>query len=158
VGLALVFDLDPGEDISWDFLADTAFRLRDMLAEDGLDSWQKLTGGKGLHVMVPIEPELTWDTAHQYTRALAERLASTDPRRYTTSAALLDRPGRLFVDYLRNGRGTTAIGAYSPRARPGFPIAAPVKWRDVERGVRPDAFTISNPPGSRRPRARASRQ
>jgi len=100
----LVFDLDPGEGISWDFVVDTAFRLREVLAENGLDSWPKLTGSKGLHVMMPVEPDLTWDAAHDYTRVVAERLAATDQGRYTTSAALLDRPGRLFVDYLRNGR------------------------------------------------------
>jgi bifunctional non-homologous end joining protein LigD len=88
--------------------------------------------------------------AHEYTREMAERLASTVAGKYTTSAAFSGRPGKLFIDYLRNGRGTTAIGAYSPRARPGFPVAAPVTWRDVEHGVRPDAFSISHPPPRRR--------
>jgi bifunctional non-homologous end joining protein LigD len=105
--------------------------------------------------MVPVEPEMTWDAAHDYTRRIPERLAATEPSRYTTSAALLDRPGRLFVDYLRNGRGTTAIGTYSPRARPGFSIAAPVTWPAVERGIKPDAFSISNPPGAQRRRWQA---
>jgi bifunctional non-homologous end joining protein LigD len=71
------------------------------------------------------------------------------PDRYTTSAALAKRSGRLFVDYLRNGRGTTAVGAYSPRARPGFPIAAPVSWADIQDGVGPDAFTLEHPPAKR---------
>lgn len=103
---------------------------------------------------VLIEPKLTWNTAHDYTRRVAERIAAIEPGRYTTSAALLDR--RLFVDYLRNGRGTTAVGAYSPRARPGFPIAAPVTWREVERGIRPDAFSIKSPPGSKKQSRRSS--
>ena len=85
---------------------------------------------------------MAWNAVHDYTRDIAQRLAEMEPDRYTTSAALSDRPGKLFIDYLRNGRGTTAVGAYSPRARPGFPIAAPVTWQDVERGVRPDAFSI----------------
>src|SRR5438270_12897649 len=72
---------------------------------------------EGLHIMVPIEPKLAWDSAHDYTREIAERLAASEPGRYTTSAAFSARPGKLFIDYLRNGRGTTAIGAYSPRAR-----------------------------------------
>jgi bifunctional non-homologous end joining protein LigD len=84
--------------------------------------------------------------AHAYTRGIAERLAATAPDRYITTATLDARPGRLFIDYLRNGRGTTAVGAYSPRARPGFPVAAPVTWRQVEHGLRSDAFTIRKPP------------
>ena len=110
----LVFDLDPGERVEWPFVTDTALRLREMLAEEGhRDSWPKLTGGKGVHVVVPIERGMTHNQAHAYCRGVAERLAGTDPQRYMTSAALAKRPGRLFVDYLRNGRGTTAIGTYS---------------------------------------------
>jgi bifunctional non-homologous end joining protein LigD len=102
--------------------------------------------------MVPIKAAMAWNAAHAYTRDIAERLAATAPEHSITSA-VVDRTGRLFIDYLRNGRGTTAVGAYSPRARPGFPIAAPVAWRDVDSGIRPDAFSIRNPPkskGSRR--------
>ena len=75
-----------------------------------------------------------------------------EPDRYTILAALSDRPGRLFIDYLRNGRGTTAVGAYSPRARPGFPIAAPVTWKDIERGVKADSFTMDELPRAGRKR------
>ena len=146
----LVFDLDPGEEIEWEFVVETAFRLRKLLADEGLDCWPKTTGGKGLHIMVPTERKLAWNLAHDYTRGIAQRLAATEPDGYTVSAAISDRPGKLFIDYLRNGRGTTAAGTYSPRARPGFPIAAPVTWKDVERGVRPDSFTIATPPPQRR--------
>ena len=97
---------------------------------------------------------MNWPAVKAYTRDLAEQVAATAPDRYTTSAALARRPGRLFIDYLRNGRGTTAVGAYSPRARPDFPIAAPVTWRDVESGIRPDAFTIDRPPGTGTKRSR----
>ena len=131
----LVFDLDPGEGVEWGFIVDTAFRLRDTLAAEGHDCWPKTTEGKGLHVMVPIKPDKTWDTAHDHTRDIAEQLAATARDRYVTSA-LVPRPAKLFIDLLRNGRGTTAIGAYSPRARPGFPIAAPVTWRQIEHGLR----------------------
>ncbi|HZT88628.1 MAG TPA: hypothetical protein VFA12_11720 [Stellaceae bacterium] len=116
-----------------------------MLAADDLDCWPKTTGGKGLHVMVPVAPSMAWDDAHQLTRGIAERLAGADPDRYITSAALSDRPGKLFIDYLRNGRGTTAIGAYSPRARPGFPVAEPVTWHDIDTGLRSNAFTMKDP-------------
>jgi bifunctional non-homologous end joining protein LigD len=142
----LVFDLDPGEGVEWGFVIETAFRLHELLAAQGLDCWPKTTGGKGLHVMVPIEPAMDRDSAHPYTRGIAVRLAASAPDRYVTSAAPEVRPGRLFIDYLRNGRGTTAVGAYSPRARPGFPIAAPVTWRQIEHGLRSDAFNIRRPP------------
>jgi bifunctional non-homologous end joining protein LigD len=141
----LVFDLDPGEGVEWDFVVDTAFRLRDKLAGEGHDCWPKTTGRKGLHVMVPIKPEMTWDAVHAYTRDIAENLAATAPDRYVTSATVT-RAGRLFIDYLRNGRGTTAISAYSPRARPGFRVAAPVTWRQIKHGLRSDAFSIRLPP------------
>jgi bifunctional non-homologous end joining protein LigD len=143
----LVFDLDPGEGVESSFVTETALRLRDMLVKEGhRNSWAKLTGGKGVHVMAPIEQgAMTHDQAHAYCRALAERLVARDPERFTTSATLAKRPGRLFIDYLRNGRGTTAIGTYSPRARPGFPIAAPTTWRELERGIRPDAYSMRSP-------------
>jgi bifunctional non-homologous end joining protein LigD len=142
----LVLDLDPGEGVGWDFVVESATRLRDLLQAQGLDSWPKTTGGKGLHVMVPIEPRWDWDAAHDATRRIAQALAATAPDTYTICAALSDRPGKLFIDYLRNGRGTTAVGAWSPRARPGFPIAAPITWKELDRGVRSDTFTIENPP------------
>jgi bifunctional non-homologous end joining protein LigD len=142
----LVFDLDPGEGVAWDFVVETAFALREMLASNGLECWPKTTGGKGLHIMVPVAQDMSWDAAHAMTRRIVQQLAATDRDRYVTSAQLAKRPGKLFIDYLRNGRGTTAIGAYSPRAREGFPVSAPVTWRDVEKGVRSDAFTMDKPP------------
>lgn len=141
----LVFDLDPGAGIEWEFAIETAFKLRDLLQTEGLESWPKLTGGKGLHLMVPIERRMTHDAARNYCRRLAQQLAGTDPSRYTISSAPAQRNGRIYIDYLRNGRGNTAIGAYSPRVRPGFPIAAPVSWKQVEHGIKPDAFAMSHP-------------
>jgi bifunctional non-homologous end joining protein LigD len=97
----LVFDLDPGESVEWSFVRDTALRLRELLeSEQHNGSWPKLTGGKGVHVMVPIERGMTHDEAHAYCKRLAERLAATAPDRYTTSAALAKRPGRLFIGRL----------------------------------------------------------
>jgi bifunctional non-homologous end joining protein LigD len=141
----LAFDLDPGDGVPWDFVIESAIRMRELLEKEGLNPWPKLTGGKGLHLMAPLARKLTHDAAHSYARRLAQRLAHTDPDRYLTSAALARRPGRLFIDYLRNGRGTTAVGAYSPRVREGFPIAAPVTWKQVERGISSDAFAMSHP-------------
>jgi bifunctional non-homologous end joining protein LigD len=96
--------------------------------------------------MAPLDPTRDHDEARAYAKRVAQRLAATAPDRYTGAAAPEKRAGRIFIDYLRNGRGTTAIGAWSPRARPGFPIAAPVSWRDVQNGIPPDAFTMKKPP------------
>jgi bifunctional non-homologous end joining protein LigD len=149
----LVFDLDPGAGVEWEFVIETALKLRAMLEQESYRSWPKLTGGKGLHVMMPIEPKMSHDQARLYCRSIAQRLETTAPHKYTTSSAAARRTNRIYIDYLRNGRGTTAIGAYSPRAREGFPVAAPVTWREVESGIAPDAFTmVRPPPGSRRKR------
>jgi bifunctional non-homologous end joining protein LigD len=142
----LVFDLDPGEDIPWEFVIDTALSLRLMLKDEGLEPWPKLTGGKGLHLMAPLDGTMDHDQARAYARRIAQGLTATAPHRYTLGSAAGKRAGRIFIDYLRNGRGTTAIGTWSPRARAGFPVAAPVSWRQVENGSRPDAFTMDKPP------------
>ena len=126
-------------------MIETALKLRALLAEEGLTTWPKVTGGKGIHVMAPLADPMTHDQAHRYSRSLVQRIAGADLRRYTISAAMAQRRGRLFLDYLRNGRSTTAVGTYSPRARPGLPIAARVSWQQVEEGIAPDAFTIAHP-------------
>ena len=142
----LVFDLDPGPGASWDFVVETAFNLKRLLDDEGHESWPKLTGGKGLHLMVPLHRRLSHDKARLYCRSLAERLSAAKPDAYTLSAVPARRNNRIFLDYLRNGRGTTAVGAYSPRARQGFPVAAPVTWKDIEHGVGPDAYNMRRPP------------
>ena len=105
----------------------------------------KITGGKGLHVVVPITPKQDWNFAKEFSKALAQRIVRSAPDQYTATMAKTKRRGKIFIDYLRNGRGTTAVGAYSPRARAGFPIAAPVTWEYVEKGGAPDAFTLDRP-------------
>jgi bifunctional non-homologous end joining protein LigD len=141
----LVFDLDPGPGVAWDFVMETALKLGQLLEDEGYSSWPKVTGGKGLHVMVPIERGIDHDHARSYCKRLADRIEASAPDKYTTSPLPARRRGRIYIDYLRNGRGTTAVGAFSPRARQEFPIAAPVTWKQVERGIRPDAFTIERP-------------
>jgi bifunctional non-homologous end joining protein LigD len=139
----LVIDLDPGAEIEWEFVTATALALRDKLKDAGYASWCKTSGGKGLHVMVPIERKRLWNEARAWTKSFVEEFASRD-HRYTTKADLRLRSERLFLDYLRNGRGTTTVGAYSPRARPGFPVSYPVTWAQVAKGIRPDAFTMAD--------------
>jgi bifunctional non-homologous end joining protein LigD len=141
----LVLDLDPGEGVPWDAVVEAALSLRGILEAAGLQSWPKVTGGKGVHLMAPLVPGITHDRARQLAKSLAQSLADADPERYLLSAAPAARRGRIFLDYLRNGRGNTAVGAFSPRARLGFPIAHPVTWKQVETGIRPDAFTLARP-------------
>ena len=139
----LALDLDPAPDVEWAFVVETALMLRDLFEKDGLPPWPKLTGQKGIHVVVPIEPTLTFEEGRAYIRSIADRLVATAPDRYTTSSSLAQRPGRIFLDFTRNGLGATYVGCYSPRAKPGFPIAMPVTWHDIERGMRPNNFTLS---------------
>jgi bifunctional non-homologous end joining protein LigD len=140
----LIFDLDPGEGIEWSFVIETALALRDLLRMEGFDCWPKITGGTGLHVMAPIEPELTHKQVHAYAIHVAECVAMRKPEKYTTTAGASHRIGKLFIDHLRNGRGFTAIGAYSPRARAGPPMAMPIPWKQIETGLRSDTYRISS--------------
>jgi bifunctional non-homologous end joining protein LigD len=102
----LVFDLDPGPGVEWQFVLDTALHLREVLSGVGLDSWPKTTGGKGLHVVLPAIPEMTWHTARDYAHTIADHFAATDPRRLTSSSSRAGRSGKVFIDYLRNGAAT----------------------------------------------------
>jgi bifunctional non-homologous end joining protein LigD len=146
---ALIFDLDPGSGFEWSSVIEVALALRQLLLEQGFTTWPKLTGGKGLHVVAPLARKLTHDRAHSYAKQIAQRLAATAPDLLITKADPSLRRGHLFIDYLRNGRGTTAVGAFSPRARPGFPIAAPLTWRQLTKGIGPTAYSMTKVPGRR---------
>jgi bifunctional non-homologous end joining protein LigD len=140
----IVIDLDPGDGVEWNTVVETALELRDLMKREGFGTWPKLTGGKGIHLMAPLVEPVLHDKAHRMAQRLVSALAARDPDRYILSAQAR-RSGRIFLNYLRNGRGTTAIGTYSPRARKGFPIAAPVTWKRIEQGILPDAFTLEDP-------------
>jgi bifunctional non-homologous end joining protein LigD len=137
----LIFDLDPGAGVEWEFVTETAIQMRYVLRKIGHRPWVKTSGGKGLHVMVPVARDRLWDEARSWARDFAAEFAKRD-RRYTISSTV-NRKGRLFIDYLRNGRGSSAVGVFSPRVRPGFPVSYPVTWNEVENGVTPDAMTLS---------------
>jgi bifunctional non-homologous end joining protein LigD len=137
----LVIDIDPGSAVEWEFVTETALKLRDVFSSEGITTWPKVSGSKGIHVMAPVTPDLDWGSARAYCKSIAERVAATAPRRYTTSARQ-NRTGRIFLDYLRNVPSIAAIGTYSPRAKAGFPVAMRVTWREVENGIAPDAFTM----------------
>jgi bifunctional non-homologous end joining protein LigD len=121
-----------------------ALELRALMKSEGLAPWPKLTGGKGVHLMAPLDKPMLHDRAHRIAPGICSEFAAREPDRFILSAQAR-RSGRIFLDYLRNGRGTTAIGTYSPRARQGFPIATPVSWARLEQGIRPDTFTIDSP-------------
>ncbi len=140
----LIFDLDPAAGVPWREISAAALELRDRLQARGLASWPKTTGGKGLHLVVPIEPNLTWREAGALARTVAEDLAHAAADRFTAASGPMARSGgKIFVDWLRNGRGQTAIGAMSPRARAGGLVSMPLTWAEVERGVDPEAFTLA---------------
>jgi bifunctional non-homologous end joining protein LigD len=139
-------DLDPGEGVPWERVIEAALAVRDRLAADGLASFVKTTGGKGLHVVFPLRPEADWDSLKAYTRDLAERMAADHPDRFTANMAKRVRDRRIFIDYLRNGLGATAVGAYSTRARPGAAVSTPLAWEELGPGIRADHFTVENLP------------
>ncbi len=128
----LVFDLDPSEELSWGAVVDAAFDLKARVEALGLIPFVKVTGGKGLHVVVPVLPGPTWPSIKRFARALVNEMVRDEPARYTGTISKRRRVGKIFIDYLRNGRGATAIAAYSPRARPGAPVALPVEWQSLQ--------------------------
>ena len=137
----------------WRHTAEAALALHERLQALGLESFVKTTGGKGLHVVVPIEPVHEWRTVGAFAEALARSMVQDDPQRYLAEASRARRHGRIFVDWLRNKRGATAILPYSTRARPGLPVAVPIPWRDV-RTVEPQAFTWKTVPAHLKRRRR----
>jgi bifunctional non-homologous end joining protein LigD len=140
----LTFDLDPGEDVPWSAVIEAAFAVRARLEDFGLASFVKTSGGKGLHVLLPVEPGASWDDAKRFTQSIAEAMAKAQPERYVATMAKTARRGRIFIDYLRNGRGQTAVAAYSTRALPFASVSTPLAWDELSEGVRPDHFKIGN--------------
>jgi bifunctional non-homologous end joining protein LigD len=141
-----VFDLDPDAGLPWERVVEAALELRELLAAVGLRSFLKTTGGKGLHVVLPLARRHGWDELKAFTRAVAEGMAAARPDRYTSNPLKARRKGRIYVDYLRNGRGATSIAAYSCRSRPGAPVSTPLAWEELEDGVQADTFTVESLP------------
>ena len=129
----IVFDLDPAEDVGWRAVVDAAFLIKERLERLGLRGFVRLTGGKGLHVVVPVVPGPEWPAVKKFARELVNDIVREDPRHFTSSIAKSQRGGKIFVDYLRNDREATAIASYSPRARAGAPIALPLEWEQLAR-------------------------
>lgn len=137
-----VFDLDPDEGLGWDAVVEAAFLVKQRLADLELESFVKTTGGKGLHVVVPVSRKLDWHQHYDFAKAFADSIAREEPKRYLTNMRKSLRKGKLFIDYLRNGRGATAIAPYSTRAREGATVSTPISWQELEQGVDPRAFDL----------------
>lgn len=142
----LVFDLDPGDTVAFDEVIQAAHDVRARLKKLGLTSFCRTTGGKGLHVVVPLTPSADWDTAKRFCRAFAELVSQEEPQRFLAHLKIADRHGRILIDWLRNGLGATAVSSYCPRARPGASVATPLTWNEVKAGLNPANFTVTTIP------------
>jgi bifunctional non-homologous end joining protein LigD len=142
----VIFDLDPGPDVGWAELVRAAQEVRDRLRAVGLESFLKTTGGKGLHVVAPLEPVAHWDEVKPCTRSIAEAMVADSPDRYVAKMSKRLRGGHIFVDYLRNGRGATSVAPYSTRARAGAPVSTPLTWEELGPDVRGAHFRVDNLP------------
>lgn len=142
----LIFDLDPDTELDWGQVVTAARQVREFLQQLGLESFVKTTGGKGLHLVVPIVRRHEWDEAKTFCKLVAEAVVHADSSRYTANMAKAARRGKIFVDYLRNGRGATAIVPYSPRARAEAPVSTPLTWEELSARVHSDRYTVKNVP------------
>jgi bifunctional non-homologous end joining protein LigD len=134
----LIFDLDPDGEVSWNDLGETARLFRSFLKKMGLESFLKTTGGKGLHVVAPIRAEHPWPVVKSFTHSVVQRIAESEPDLYVTTMSKAARKGKIYLDYLRNDRGATAVAPYSSRARTNVPVAVPLDWRELSDPKKPE--------------------
>ena len=140
----LVIDLDPDPNLSFETVKEAAFQLHRSFDALGLESFALLSGGKGIHIVVPLLPEAEWQEVREFAKAFCVTLAEADPERFTVALPKKERRGRIFLDFLRNQRTATAIMPYSARGRAGMPVAAPVSWDELADIDRSDAFSIAD--------------
>ncbi len=142
----IIFDLDPDEGLCFQDVIAAALEVRERLQRLGLQSFVKKTGGKGLHVVVPVEPVTEWRAAKAFSKQFSDEMAADAPDRYLTRISKAERAGRIFIDYLRNDPTSTAVGPYSTRSRPGAPVAMPVEWDELDSRLDPQSFTLHTAP------------
>ncbi|AMY08266.1 putative ATP-dependent DNA ligase YkoU [Luteitalea pratensis] len=142
----VVIDLDPGPDVPWKDVVAAARETRTVLADAGLESWPKTTGGRGLHVVAPLAPGASWREGLAFTQGIAESLVQESPARYTTAFSKAGRDALILVDVMRNNRASTVVAAYSPRARAGAPVSTPLSWDELSARRPPDRFTVRTVP------------
>jgi len=142
----IVVDLDPGQRVTWSVVVSAARLVRKLLQTIGLESFVKTTGGRGLHVVVPIEPRADWSECLEFARAFAQSIVRTRPELFTERFAKAGRDHKILVDYLRNNRTNTSIAAYSTRAKPDAPVSTPIAWAELSPARTPDRFTMQTVP------------
>jgi bifunctional non-homologous end joining protein LigD len=142
----LVFDLDPHASVTWARIKRAARRLRKHLQSAGLESFLRTSGGKGLHVVVPLNPAAPWEAARHLSKAVAEAMAALEPDEFVSVAGEKNREGRIFIDWLRNARGATSVASYSLRARATAGVAMPLEWTALPRLKSADHYTMDSAP------------
>lgn len=140
----IVMDLDPDEAVTWDVMIEAAHEVRQRLEAAGLNAFIKTTGGKGLHIVAPLTPRAGWDEMKDFARSIADGMESDTPDRFIAKSSKAKRKGKIFVDYLRNSRGATAIAPYSSRARDGATVSMPLEWDEVSPSIKSSHFTVTN--------------
>lgn len=142
----ITMDLDPAEGVAWTDIIAAARELKERIEAAGLAAFVKTSGGKGLHVVAPLAPKVGWAEAKAFAKALADGMSADQPEKYLATATKAKRTGKIFIDYLRNGRGNTAVAAYSTRARPGAAVSMPLGWEELTEEIGPAYFTVDNAP------------
>ncbi|WP_274423977.1 DNA ligase D [Chelativorans sp. YIM 93263] len=137
-------DLDPGPGVEWSDVIAAAEEVRDRLSEAGLPSFVKTSGGKGLHVVAPLKPRAAWGEVKGFAKQIADSMASDSPERFVATVSKAKRKGKILIDYLRNGRGATAVAPYSTRARPGAAVSMPLGWDELDPAIGSDYYTVEN--------------
>jgi len=140
----IIMDLDPGEDVDWTAVITAAHEIRERFSALGLASFVKTSGGKGLHVVASLKPDAAWPRVKDTAEAIAHAMSADSPDRYLSVASKAKRGGHIFIDYLRNGRGNTAVAPYSSRARAGAAVSMPIGWEELNDKIGPATFTVKN--------------
>lgn len=138
----MIFDFDPDQTVAWEQVIAAAREVRDRLKKLNLESFAKTTGGKGLHVVVPIQRRYSWNEVKQFARSVADAMVADSPDRYTTSIRKASRAGRIYIDILRNTQGATAIAPFSTRANPSATVAAPLAWDELSADLHSDSIDV----------------